>query len=132
MGDENECVLSISCTIQTEQDSSPDDDGIGPSTGQTLMEKLDQIEGLDLEVLGAMSNTYCAPPTKEYARLLEDIRNSKAGKKKGATITWPAFVESPIYKYGENMAFCMLFPWLYPGRNGDFNKSRKVDIGVKD
>jgi hypothetical protein len=26
----------------------------------------------------------------------------------------------------------MLFPWLYPGGNGDFNESRKVDIGVKD
>jgi hypothetical protein len=26
----------------------------------------------------------------------------------------------------------MLLPWLYPGGNGDFNESRKVDIGVKD
>jgi hypothetical protein len=26
----------------------------------------------------------------------------------------------------------MLFSWLYPGGNGDFNESRKVDIGVKD
>jgi hypothetical protein len=26
----------------------------------------------------------------------------------------------------------MLFTWLYPGGNGDFNESRKVDIGVKD
>jgi hypothetical protein len=26
----------------------------------------------------------------------------------------------------------MLFPWLYPGGNGNFNDSRKVDIGVKD
>jgi hypothetical protein len=26
----------------------------------------------------------------------------------------------------------MLFPWLYPGGNGDFNESRKVDIGGKD
>jgi hypothetical protein len=26
----------------------------------------------------------------------------------------------------------MLFPWLYPSGNGDFNESRKVDIGVKD
>jgi hypothetical protein len=44
-----------------------------------------------------MYNTDCAPPTEEDARLLEDIRNSKAGKKKGATINWPAFGESPIY-----------------------------------
>jgi hypothetical protein len=63
---------------------------------------------------------------------LEDIRNSKAGKEKGATINWPAFGESRIYEYGEKRVFCMLCPWLYPGGNGDFNESRKVDIGVKD
>jgi hypothetical protein len=33
---------------------------------------------------------------------------------------------------GKKRVFCMLFPWLYPGGNGDFNKSRKVDVGVKD
>jgi hypothetical protein len=48
-----------------------------------------------------MSNTDCAPPTEEDARLLGDIRNSKAGKEKGATINWPAFGESPIYEYGK-------------------------------
>jgi hypothetical protein len=26
----------------------------------------------------------------------------------------------------------MLFPWLYPSGNGDFNESLTVDIGVKD
>jgi hypothetical protein len=97
MGDESECVLSISCTIQTDQGSSPEDEYIGPSSGQTLMEKLDQMEGLYLEVSGTMSNTDCAPPTEEDARLLEEIRNSKAGKEKGSTINWPAFGEYPIY-----------------------------------
>jgi hypothetical protein len=100
MGDENECILPISCTIQTDQDGSPDDKDMGPSAGQTLMEKLDQMEGLDLEVSGTMSNTDCAPPTEEDARLLEEIRNSKAGKEKGATINWPAFGESHIFEYG--------------------------------
>jgi hypothetical protein len=104
---------------------------MGPSAVQTLMEKLDQIEGLDMEVSGTMSNTDCASPTEEDTRLLEDIRNSKAGKEKGATIHWPAFGESPIYEYVEKRVFCMLFPWLYTSGNGDFNKSRKVDIGVK-
>jgi hypothetical protein len=63
MGDENECILPISCTIQTEQDSSPEDDDMGPSAGKNLMDKLDQMEGLYLEVSGTMSNTDCAPPT---------------------------------------------------------------------
>jgi hypothetical protein len=37
MGDENECVLPIPCTIQTDQDSSPGNDDMGPSAVQTLM-----------------------------------------------------------------------------------------------
>jgi hypothetical protein len=80
MGDENECVLPISCTIQTDQDSSPEDDDMVPSSGQTLMEKLDQMEGLDLELLVTMSNTDSAPPNEEDDGLLEEIWNSKAGK----------------------------------------------------
>jgi hypothetical protein len=100
MGDENECILPISCTIQTEQDRSPEDDEMGSSSGQTLMDKLDKMEGLDLEVSGKMSNTYCVPPTEEDAWLLEEIQNSKAGMEKGATINWPAFGESPISEYG--------------------------------
>jgi hypothetical protein len=96
MGDENECVLLMSCTIQTEQYSSPEDDNMGTSARQTLMEKLDQVEGLDLEVSGTMSNTDYAPPTEEDARLLEKNRNSKAGREKGSTIQWSAFVESHI------------------------------------
>jgi hypothetical protein len=53
---------------------------MGLSVGQTLIYKLDQMKGLDLEVLSTMSNTYCAPPTEEDARLLEEIWNSKTGK----------------------------------------------------
>jgi hypothetical protein len=79
-----------------------------------------------------MSNTDCAPLTEEDARMLEEIRNRKAGKEKGATVNWPAFGESPIYEYGENRVLCILFPWLYPGGNGNFNESIKVDIGVTD
>jgi hypothetical protein len=75
MGDENECVLPISFTIQTDQDISPEDNDMGPSAGQTMIEKLDQMEGLYLEVSGTMSNTYCAPTTEEDARILEEIWN---------------------------------------------------------
>jgi hypothetical protein len=96
MGDENESILPISCTIRTEQDISPEYVEMVPSSVQTLMDKLDQMEGLDLEFSGTMSNTDCAPPTEEDDRLLEDIHNSKAGKGKGATISWPAFGESPF------------------------------------
>jgi hypothetical protein len=44
MGDENECILPISCTIQIEQDNSPEYDEMGPSAGQTMMDKLDKME----------------------------------------------------------------------------------------
>jgi hypothetical protein len=39
------------------------------------MDKLDNMEGLDLEVSGTMPNTECAPPAKEDAMLLEEIQN---------------------------------------------------------
>jgi hypothetical protein len=52
-----------------------------------------------------MSNTDCTPPADEYARMLEVIWNSKAGKEKGATINWPAFGEYPIYEYGGKRIF---------------------------
>jgi hypothetical protein len=99
--------LPLSCTIHTEQDISPEDDDIGASVRYTMMDKLDKVEGSDLEFSGTMSNTDCTPPTKEYAMLWEEIRNSKAGKEKRATINWPAFCESPIYDYGGGGVFCI-------------------------
>jgi hypothetical protein len=66
----------------TENDSIPEDDDIGPSSGPTMMDKIDKMEGLDLLVSGTMYNTDCAPPTEEDAGLMEEIRNSKAGKGK--------------------------------------------------
>jgi hypothetical protein len=108
MGDENECILPISCIIQTEQDTSPEDDDMGASGGQTQMDKLDKMEGIYLEVSGTVSNTDCALPTEEDAQFLEEIWKSKAGKEKGATINWPVFGEFPISEYGEKWVFCML------------------------
>jgi hypothetical protein len=43
MGDENECILPISCNIQTEQDISPEDYNMGPSSRKTLIDKLDKM-----------------------------------------------------------------------------------------
>jgi hypothetical protein len=74
--------LPLSCTIQTEQDSSPDDDEMGPSAGQTLMEKIDQMEGLDMELSGTMSNTDCAPPTEEDAMMLKISGRARQERKR--------------------------------------------------
>jgi hypothetical protein len=74
---------------------------MGTSAGQALMDKLDKMDGIDLEVSGTMSNTDCTLLTKEDARLLEYIWKSKTGKEKLATINWPAFGESFISEYGE-------------------------------
>jgi hypothetical protein len=52
----SKCILPISCTIQTEQDSSPKDDDMGASAGQTLMDKLDKMEGLHLDRDGSGIN----------------------------------------------------------------------------
>jgi hypothetical protein len=80
MRNENECILSISFTIHTEQDSNPEDDDMGPPSGHTLMDKLDKMEGLYMEVSGKISNTDCAPLTKEDYMLLEEICNSNSGQ----------------------------------------------------
>jgi hypothetical protein len=105
---------------------------MGPSAGQTLTDKLDKMDGIDLEVSRTMSNTEYALPAEEYFQLLEEIRKTKAVTEKGATINWPAFGKSHISEYGKKMVLCMLFPWLYPGGNGDFNESRTVNINIKD
>jgi hypothetical protein len=97
-----------------------------------MMDKLDKMDGLDMEVSGTMSKKYCEPPTDEDARLLEENQNRKFGNKKEATINSHAFRESTNYEYGVKRVLCMLFPWLYPGGNGDFNQSRIADIGFKD
>jgi hypothetical protein len=85
-GSGSSLTLPISCTIHTEQYSIPEDGDMGPSAGQNLLENLDNMDGLDMEVSGTTSNTDGAPPTEEDARMLEEIRNSKARKEKGATI----------------------------------------------
>jgi hypothetical protein len=103
-------MLPISFTIQSEQDSSPEYDDMGLSTGQILMDKPDRMEELDLEVSGTMSNTCGVLPTDEDAWLLEEIRNSMGVKEKVATIDWPEFGESPISEYWGGSSFCMLFP----------------------
>jgi hypothetical protein len=113
MGDQNECILPIlSCNIQTEKDDSPEDDEMGASVGQTMMDKLDNMDGIDMELSGTMSNTDFTLSSEDGTQLLEEIQKRKA--EKGVTVNWPAFGESPISEYGEKRVFCMLFPLLYP------------------
>jgi hypothetical protein len=64
--------------------------------------------------------------------ILKEVRGSESGSEKGAVVNWPAFSEEPISEYSNNCVFCMIFTWLYPGVNGDFNEDRKIDISVKD
>ena len=52
MGDEEVCTLPLNCSIETSEDSTPEDDDMGPAPDQTLMEELDKFEELDLEVSG--------------------------------------------------------------------------------
>jgi hypothetical protein len=39
MGDDDECLLPINCTIDTQYDDTPEDNELGPSPDQTLMTK---------------------------------------------------------------------------------------------
>jgi hypothetical protein len=36
------------------------------------------------------------------------------------------------FQNSEKIVFCVLFPWIYPGGNGDFDESPIIDITVKD
>jgi hypothetical protein len=63
--------------------------------------------------------------------MLDEIRNICAGNDKGTTLNWPSFSEIPISEYSNKIVFFMLFPWLYPDENGDFNESCGVDITIK-
>jgi hypothetical protein len=52
MGDEEVCTLPLSCYIEISEDNTPEDDDMGPSPDQTLIEELDKLEEVDLEVSG--------------------------------------------------------------------------------
>jgi hypothetical protein len=54
---------SASCQYHV-QYISPEDDNMGSSAGQAMMEKLDKTEGIDMEFSGNMSNTDYALPTE--------------------------------------------------------------------
>jgi hypothetical protein len=80
---------------------------------------------------GTLSNTDFAIPTSDDLEILKEVRGSESGREKGDSINWPAFSEERISEYSNKRVFCMIFPWLYPGGNGDFNEDRKIDISVK-
>jgi hypothetical protein len=52
MGDEEVCTLPLSCSIETSEDNTPEDDDMGPAPDQTSMKELDKLEEVDLEVSG--------------------------------------------------------------------------------
>jgi hypothetical protein len=64
--------------------------------------------------------------------ILKEVRGSESGREKGASVNWSAFSEEPVSEYSNKLVLCMIFPWLYPGGNGDFNEDLKNYISVKD
>jgi hypothetical protein len=86
MGDDDERLFPINFTIDKNNDDTPEDDDLGPSPDQNLMEHLDKIEDLDSEVSGTLDNTDCKIPTTEGAEILKAIRNNRDGNDKGTTI----------------------------------------------
>jgi hypothetical protein len=52
MGDEEVYTLTLSCSIETSEDNTPEDDDMCPAPDQMLMEELDKLEEVDLEVSG--------------------------------------------------------------------------------
>jgi hypothetical protein len=110
-GDNYECLLPINCNIDTQDDYTPEDDELGPSSDQTIMEHIDKIECLDFEVSGTLDNTDSTITKTEDAEILEEIRNSHSVNDKVTTINWPSFSETPISEYIDQRVLYMLFPW---------------------
>jgi hypothetical protein len=67
-GDEDECTLPITCTIDTQDNGNPYDDSLVTSPYQTLMDQHDKIEGVYFEVPGTLSNTDCTIPKRDLMR----------------------------------------------------------------
>jgi hypothetical protein len=49
MSDDDEWCLPITYTIDTKDGYTPEDDDVGPSPDQTSIDRLDKIEGVDVE-----------------------------------------------------------------------------------
>ena len=85
----------------------------------------------DYEVMGGMQNDKTYVPNEEDKLLLDCIKNTTAGKNKGSIISWPEFSDRPLSEYSGKKIFCMLYPWLYPGGNGDLVESRNIPVTPK-
>ena len=77
---------------------------------------------------GGVQNEATYTPSIEDKSLLANIKAANPGKPKNAVMDWPEFSEQPISEYSDKKVFCMLYPWLYPGGNGDYNESRIVSV----
>jgi hypothetical protein len=75
---------------------TPEDDDVGPSPDQTLMDQLDKIEGVYFEVSVTLGNTDYPISKTEDAEILDEIKNSDAVNNKGTTLNWPSFSETPF------------------------------------
>jgi hypothetical protein len=71
-------------------------------------------------------------PTKDDLLIVDQLKKSKAGKGTKCKINWPSFSEKVVSNYGSKHMCCMLFPWLCPGDNGDWNESRAIAIEPDD
>ena len=134
MGTSETAVLPVFQSLydhSSQNYSGDDDDDTGPAPTQTLTGVLHK-ENAEFDVAGTFSNIDSFVPSEEDRELLKTIKNSKYGKKKGAVINWPEFSDKAISEYGEKKIFCMLFPWLYPGGNGDYNEERKHKVTPKE
>ena len=134
MGEKNSAVLPVLGKLYEDLDNKHEvveDDDIGPAPTQTLVDMLHE-ENCDYDVAGSFCNTDNFIPSEKDKKILASIKNSKYGKKKGAVINWPEFSDKAISEYGEKKIFCMLFPWLYPGGNGDYMEERDFKLSPKE
>ena len=131
MDGQEEALLPIKNDVMTGMNEAHDDGDMGPSVAQTLMSDIPNVEA-DYEMSGSLLNLNIQHPTLNDRKILSEIKNATKGSNKNIVVNWPAFSDKPISEYGNKKVFCMLYPWLYPGGNGDFLEDRSIDVSPQE
>ena len=127
MNGEDEALLPVTNTIETTQQYDHDDADLGPSPLQNLTEEV-HLNKAEYEFSGSLSHSVDYIPNEADRKILSTIKTYTTGANKNIVVDWPTFSDKPISEYSNQKVFCMLYPWLYPGGNGDYMDDQKYEV----
>ena len=127
--------------IQTDNDHavkiSPASVDLGPSEDQTLSGlQCESSEACEIDmVMGVLPSLPPHIPKEKDAHVIQTLNKELDlhNKKNHTTIQFPYASPTPINEYEEDSSlFTRAFPWLFPGRYGDFGQYRDKKLNVSD